>query len=235
MTFRMHCPKCRSLNCEIETDQTHYFGGSRNHAQLHCRNCGKIVYGKAAVEVEARMQYAAWEAQAGEREAAEAAKKAEQERLRQLKLTRSRERTVRQKIAREQVVQRVPMIPTATPKEQGVGEIAMSCSLGSCSTVIWVSPERKAQIRATTKRVFCCHQHETEWSHRTKEEGHTCSWKDCGELARAKSLYCSRDCSNKNARWRHAVRKDAVKRREASQMASPSPGTSGSPRPPQGA
>lgn len=220
MSFRMHCPKCLSFNCEIETDKTHYFGGSRDHTQLHCRNCGKIVYGKPAIEAAARIQYVAWEAKEGEREAAN---RAERDRLLKLKLSLAQERAPqqreaakqlgeRQQTARERVAQRPHMIPAGPPKDQGHGEIPMSCSLGFCSTVIWVSPKRKAQIRATTKRVFCCPQHEVEWNTLTRGEGHTCSWKSCEEPAKKKSLYCSRDCSNKNARWRHAVRKEALKR-----------------------
>lgn len=34
-----------------------------------------------------------------------------------------------------------------------------------------------------------------------------CSWSGCANKAREGSLYCSRDCSNKNARARHAARK----------------------------
>ena len=34
-----------------------------------------------------------------------------------------------------------------------------------------------------------------------------CAWKDCHRTARANSMYCSRKCSNKNARWRHKQRK----------------------------
>lgn len=33
-----------------------------------------------------------------------------------------------------------------------------------------------------------------------------CSWKDCGKPARPNSKYCSRNCSNKNARYRHRQR-----------------------------
>lgn len=35
-----------------------------------------------------------------------------------------------------------------------------------------------------------------------------CSWKDCEEPARRTSIYCSRSCSNKNARWRHRQRQE---------------------------
>ncbi len=33
-----------------------------------------------------------------------------------------------------------------------------------------------------------------------------CAWSECNELARPRSKYCSRNCSNKNARARHKTR-----------------------------
>jgi hypothetical protein len=36
---------------------------------------------------------------------------------------------------------------------------------------------------------------------------HCCAWKGCEKQARPNSKYCSRNCSNKNARARHAARK----------------------------
>lgn len=36
--------------------------------------------------------------------------------------------------------------------------------------------------------------------------GDTCAWKDCDAKARPNSIYCSRGCSNKNARWRYKMR-----------------------------
>jgi len=40
-----------------------------------------------------------------------------------------------------------------------------------------------------------------------RPKGVTCAWKECGARSRTNSKYCSRDCSNKNARWRHRQRK----------------------------
>jgi len=37
-------------------------------------------------------------------------------------------------------------------------------------------------------------------------EGHVCVWHDCEKIARPRSKYCSRNCSNKNARSRHKAR-----------------------------
>ncbi|MCB9663640.1 MAG: hypothetical protein H6732_05990 [Alphaproteobacteria bacterium] len=38
-------------------------------------------------------------------------------------------------------------------------------------------------------------------------EGPCCAWRECSEPARDGSKYCSRECSNKNARARYAKRK----------------------------
>ena len=48
----------------------------------------------------------------------------------------------------------------------------------------------------------------TPWS---KSELNFCEWGDCLELSRPNSKYCSRDCSNKNARKRYADRKKVEK------------------------
>ena len=47
---------------------------------------------------------------------------------------------------------------------------------------------------------------------RVAQEGDTeqvCAWKPCTNPVRPHSKYCSRTCSNKNARWRHKQRKRA--------------------------
>lgn len=37
----------------------------------------------------------------------------------------------------------------------------------------------------------------------------SCAWKDCTHSPRETSKYCSKECSNKNARWRHRQRMSA--------------------------
>ena len=37
-------------------------------------------------------------------------------------------------------------------------------------------------------------------------DGNVCSWRECEKIARPRSKYCSRNCSNKNARSRHKAR-----------------------------
>lgn len=52
----------------------------------------------------------------------------------------------------------------------------------------------------------------TEVGSREETPG-VCAWQGCSKPARQTSKYCSRTCSNKNARWRHAQRgkRDVVK------------------------
>lgn len=42
-----------------------------------------------------------------------------------------------------------------------------------------------------------------------------CAWKDCDEPSRRNSIYCSRACSNKNARWRHKQRQKEQEQRKS--------------------
>ena len=46
-------------------------------------------------------------------------------------------------------------------------------------------------------------------------EGEDCAWGPCDHPRRETSIYCSRDCSNKNARHRHSLRKQAQRREAA--------------------
>lgn len=43
------------------------------------------------------------------------------------------------------------------------------------------------------------------------DDGVTCGWHPCRNPRRPNSKYCSRDCSNKNARWRYKQRKASEK------------------------
>jgi len=58
----------------------------------------------------------------------------------------------------------------------------------------WVELNRRKQVERVVEPV---------------PEVRICAWKDCDEPARSTSLYCSRNCSNKNARWRHKVRQQS--------------------------
>lgn len=58
--------------------------------------------------------------------------------------------------------------------------------------------EQKAAERATDKK---------QSDNREDLDDTTCAWHECDKPSRPRSIYCSRACSNKNARWRHKLRK----------------------------
>ena len=225
MSFQMRCPKCQSTTVSVETQRTHFnsWSGPPNHAQLHCYTCGKIVFGRDAIEAEAQKQHSNWLAEEKDAElerarvAAEERRQAAEERRERVALRVEKQRKATSILAAQTVKARAHAPKFRVP---GPNSISMSCSLGSCSTVLWLTPEQKLRVRATTKRAFCCDEHEVEWNTSIRQTGGQCCWKDCSQPSMSKSLYCSRDCSNKNARWRHGLRKEAeVKRREADQAA----------------
>ena len=208
--FRVCCPKCGSTNVGLETEKTHYFGAGPDGSQLHCFTCGKIVYGKEKIEAVAARQYAAWTQSERERRAAAeaeeaASRAAEAERQAARAQREAKRRADAARAASVRAADRAALAPRPT-----LEHVAMSCTLGSCPVIIWVTPDKKLEIRNTTKRIFCCPGHETEWKSLTKSDQHTCAWRACEEAARKNSLYCSRDCSNKNARWRLRLRKAAT-------------------------
>jgi hypothetical protein len=188
MSFNMGCPKCGTINYSIEKERSTYSRNDPVASLVFACTCGKRLYGKQV----------------------------EEEYLRQKKLYeqnaeyRAREAQQRERAEAKQAVQ-----------NQALNEAMAYRARFEAS--------KKAKAEADAVRT---QQKEVErW-----QEQHTggvddpmfdvlaaegvelCAWLYCdkgGPLGRAVrrkgSKYCSRDCSNKNARWRHKQRKVVVK------------------------
>lgn len=59
----------------------------------------------------------------------------------------------------------------------------------------------EARARADAER-----RRREEEERRRVQKSTVCAWKACGKKARPNSIYCSRTCNNKNARWRYKQR-----------------------------
>lgn len=81
----------------------------------------------------------------------------------------------------DSVLETIPAAPRKT-----ASKVAASAS----------SPAKKA----TPKKAAISVQSDEE------AKGHVCAWRECVNIARPRSKYCSRNCSNKNARSRHKDR-----------------------------
>ena len=216
VSFKLTCPKCGSTSCGVERERRPYVSAGEGELLFSCR-CGKQLFG-AAVETEVARQYAAWEKEARERTAKErereARRKAEQDRDRELRAAHARQVAERKRTIEQAARQRRDdeMRRWRENIEQQVRRESPSAAQGSPSA------NRKATARTEPEPMARPTEPQaprpmaeapapapvvTAASH---PHG-SCAWADCGKPARENSVYCSRDCSNKNARFRHSQRK----------------------------
>lgn len=255
-SWRMACPKCSSLNIDLEEDQRAFLGGGRHQVQLHCYTCGKIIYGEKPIADEAERQRALWEKTQAEREAKDAEdarKKAEAPQRRPLpedprrRLVDPRRRNVEpvkrrgvdeERLARVGAGRKVEPAAAPPPAPPVVEPVAAPV----VAVPIAVEPVAEAPVEVTEaaapiepeapssppadepaeaaapaivplpgislERVADDGSLEAfdEETNRRVALG-LCAWSDCEKHARPNSKYCSRNCSNKNARARHSRRR----------------------------
>ncbi|TNE87746.1 MAG: hypothetical protein EP330_17460 [Deltaproteobacteria bacterium] len=218
MAFKMVCPKCGSLNYSVERDGRSYIRtGPSSELIFSCR-CGKQMFGDQLTE-EFERQRSAYEAQAEERMAAErereervAAERERDEKMR--KAMEFRQNYLRERRAIEEEEARAAKEDADRRWRERVatdeddedhdhdhdhGDHSHSTPSRSAFTVVAVGGDEDPGL---------------------DEEGlpyppgtppnkghHLCGWGPCVNEARSNSKYCSRACSNKNARWRHKQRK----------------------------
>lgn len=61
-----------------------------------------------------------------------------------------------------------------------------------------------------TRLVLVDKSYDRATAKRLAEDPPICAWTGCYNEPTGRSMYCSRECSNKNARWRHTLRKDGA-------------------------
>ncbi len=160
MSWKMSCPKCGSLNLDLERDRRVAGIRGPHQVQLHCYTCGFVLYGEKSVQEECDKQYAIWLAD------------------RQLDPNPA---PVRSAPAEESRAAQPPAAEAdGDASEAEAGDESDDDDTGSDES------ERPVVLTG---------------------DQHQCSWPGCKKIARPRSKYCSRNCSNKNARSRHAARK----------------------------
>jgi len=82
-----------------------------------------------------------------------------------------------------------------TPSEDSVIESRPAAPRRAASTTS--APAKKAATKKTAA---------TSAKPGADVEGNVCAWRECEQITRPRSKYCSRNCSNKNARSRHKAR-----------------------------
>lgn len=188
MAFQMLCPKCETGSYSIEKERSTYSRTEPVASLVLACTCGKRLYGK----------------------------KVEEEYLRQKKLY-DHETAARslKEVERTKIV-----------KRQEVDSQAMNEALAYRARFEAKRTEKaKEAISRTSQKEL------EKWRAQATDEGgdsfpdgsggdlsEQCTWHRCDKgsaggpsIRRKGSKYCSRDCSNKNARWRHKKRKTGPK------------------------
>ena len=200
----MSCPKCGSKNVDLEEDQRAYLGGGRHQVQLHCYTCGHIIYGEQRIQAECDRQYVAWQSEqrvsptsTAPSDTAPAPEPAPVEAVAPTTTAapqaaasenaKPQEPTETGSVAAKKPKTRKARAPEPAPpegEEEGRATGETDPETGLEITV----PLKPAPLDKKGRPLQPCH------------------WPPCPRYARANSKYCSRNCSNKNARARYARR-----------------------------
>lgn len=193
MTFEMRCSKCGSSNIHMEQDGQIKVGERyRANPVLHCYHCGLIVYGEEKVQHELSKQKEAFDA----RLASDA---------------HQREQAILEKKREELRALREAMNPLL--------ERHRTSSKVSKKAASYARPGVNVSGHALPSRPSSLAQSGSASKNSTSEqmpvsEDQLCAWIQCDKgvgggraLRRKNSKYCSRQCSNKNARSRFRSRK----------------------------
>lgn len=236
MSFRMRCPKCHSSNLDLEEDQRAFLGGGRHQVLLHCYTCGMILYGEERIQEEFDRQRQEFEKALRERQeraarnrAARAARAAARPRPSPRTKARPTATTVKPTAAAStQAPKSAEKAPQPTAAASAAAKPATPPAQPRAAKQAPQPAAKKLVAAATTtdEDVALAEAIQARAAANVKApapgataEVRLCAWNGCGKPARPNSKYCSRNCSNKNARARHAARKKTTGKKKPRQAA----------------
>ena len=181
MSFHMKCTKCGSSNIDLQKDQRAFVSDGRNQVLLHCYTCGHVIYGEAKIQAECNRQYSEWEARTRSAGRAAPANRA----------TRALNSSAAQ---------------AAKGAAGNSGEVSSSGSGSATLAEALVDfPFKPGDVDPVTGLTFVFPSDAPPMDNRGRPLK-PCVWPPCEKYARPRSKYCSRNCSNKNARARYSKR-----------------------------
>jgi hypothetical protein len=176
MSFHMHCMKCGSTNLDLQKDQRAFVSDGRNQVLLHCYTCGHVIYGETKIQAECNRQYSDWESK-----------------------QRNAGRAIQSSGIR--TVQGASPDSSASSSESAVA-VASSASMAEALADF---PFKPGEVDPSTGLTFIFPAEPPPLDSRGRPLK-PCVWPPCSKYARPRSKYCSRNCSNKNARARYSKR-----------------------------
>lgn len=184
MAFKMRCPKCGSLDYSVERDNR-TFGAVAQAFELvyHCR-CGKQMFGEQLVK-EYERQKKAYEAAASEADGDESINGASVGPLEEVAELRERLEHQRQS-------------PEDRQREAAAAVVRQR-----------EEEDRRWRVRVQESAQDVVAAPSSAEGVGSEQE---CAWPGCTKPRRPNSKYCTRACSNKNARARHKARQKKSKK-----------------------
>ena len=236
--FLPSCSKCGSLSVNFQWARHPFMWGAKE-LKSSCYTCGQIRYGEAQIRQDFDPQFLRWKrAQQEEerllqeellrrkaREEEEARllqeeearllreKEREQELLNLLALQRAQEE--QERVAREKEEEAKLQELRARRAKQKRDQRARKRARQE--EIMRAQEKQREYARALVQRgkevqemVAAALLRQGEKKARIHPDDDKCAWKDCDNLPAENSKYCSRTCSNKNARWNHRQRATAI-------------------------
>lgn len=202
MSFKLVCPKCGSTNVSVERDHRAYAPRFDPADLIMSCRCGKQLFGPQVTQ-EIDRQRAVYEASEKVRQEAQ----------------RQREAKAREEQHREELIRQARM-QVAMARRRDEEENRRRREEENRAWIERVEPaaaKKREPARASRERLLRPEPPATGRVHvhpvvdadapPALTSGEKCAWHMCANPRRDGSMYCSRDCSNKNARYRHAQRK----------------------------
>ncbi len=213
--FKMACPKCGSYSYRVERDPRNYAQrGQVTELIFSCR-CGKQIFGEQIQEENDR-QKAFWDTQMATPSSAELERRTiEKEKVdRQAALRAAYEYQASFLTERRKADAEAARIREETRLREWRERVARlqdptGSAIVSAPPALVIAPaptpEPAPPPRAPVSNTQPATAAEAAAQNDEMGVGH-CEWEGCVNTVRAGSKYCSRECSNKNARWRHKNR-----------------------------
>lgn len=190
MAFRMVCPKCGSTTFSIERDNRTFAHTAQQFEMIFSCRCGKQLFGDQ-IEREYMDQKRRWEESRDDRAAAAQSRDQKAEEAAQRKEHLERAMAYRARYLEEKRKREAEEDERRREEEHRRWQERVAAARSEDDPV--PAPSSEAPSATATAS--------------GPQDESVCAWDGCSNPRRPRSKYCSRQCSNKNARSRHKKRR----------------------------
>lgn len=183
MAFKFRCPKCLGIDYSVVRDNRTFTPTRAFELIFSCR-CGKQLFGDN-IETEYNRQKKEYEAKSSDRE--------KEHRARTVKVQEAEERKL--------ALRRAMVYQQKYREEQRQKQASEQAEQQAEKDRLW-----RQKVEGVTSDADGAATAEPAVEALASDDPRKCAWDQCSNIRRKNSKYCSRNCSNRNARSRHKRR-----------------------------